>query len=316
MASEVYSVSGDTATGVVYFIALRQEIIDDPVAPASDSILVNGDVLTLYFASALNPTEKAALDAVVGAHPAGSVETRNPDAGTQSYAYPRDPGVGDDSDTLGAQRGDVWLNTLTGAAYICQSNDTGAAVWIPQGGGGGAGDSAPGQYLLGGILDYPGSARMDASEIQYSRVFLPAGIELTEGVTFIDTLGSAIRNVRMGLYAQADPTDIFGLPVTRVAQSNETPTGPGLDGSYLQLAFTDAPTGGSGSPVSYTVPDTGYYWIALVSDNNVTKLATSLVYREEYLPARREISTDTTLPAAAGTLTNPSSAVALAIVEV
>jgi len=316
MASEVYSVSGDTATGTVYFMALRQEIIDDPVVPASESILVHGDVLTIYFALALNPTEKAALDAVVAAHPLSTSETENPDAGTQSFAYERDPGVDDDFVTLGAQRGDIWVNLLTGTTYLCHSTETGSAVWIPQGGGGGD-TTTPGLYLLGGILDYPSSARMVASEVQYSRIFLPAGIELNNAMTFVDTLGAATRYVRMGLYAQADPTDLdTGLPVTRVAQSNAVATGPGLDGLYLDLPFTDAPTGGSGTPTSYTIPDTGYYWVALISDNNVVKLATSLVYRESYLPVRRETSTGSVLPATAGTLTNPSSAVALAIVEI
>lgn len=39
------------------------------------------------------------------------------------------PGVNDD-DTAGYVPGSQWVDTTGGASYICQSNATGAAVWL------------------------------------------------------------------------------------------------------------------------------------------------------------------------------------------
>lgn len=69
MATETYSVAGDTLNGIVSESRLAIEIDDDPgILVALDLIERRGDVLDLIFASALPAPEKTALDAVVAAH--------------------------------------------------------------------------------------------------------------------------------------------------------------------------------------------------------------------------------------------------------
>lgn len=134
MASEVYSVSGDTAGGTVIIDVLREEILADPVVPPSDAILVREDVLTIEFPVVLSPIERAALDGVVGLHP--TTPEKDEVDGTASWQLNRNPTPSDD-ETQAVQLGDLWVNTVTEDKFICVSNLAGVAEWDELGEGGG-----------------------------------------------------------------------------------------------------------------------------------------------------------------------------------
>jgi hypothetical protein len=157
----------------------------------------------------------------------------------------------------------------------------------------------PGIVSLGTLIDYPSSGGSAASEIQYTRVYLIAGVTYDEMQVFVDSGGSGTRNINAGIYDQATPASTTGTPNSRVAQTGTTNVPAGDNGTFKTVALTAA----------YTVPTTGYYWLALIPDSANLKFATSAAYRASFLPVRREAGAGSTLPATAGTLTNPSSAV-------
>jgi len=170
----------------------------------------------------------------------------------------------------------------------------------------------PGGHMLGSILDYPSEAVGASQEVQYSRVVLHAGDSISKMAYFLAGNGTAARLVRMGLYSQADPSSVLGVPVTRIAQTDIEDTG-GTQPAPTELLLTDAATGGTGgTPTPYLVPITGYYWLAFVADNGIAKYAVTPTVRANYAPVRRETTTSVTLPATVGTLTNPSSAIVFA----
>jgi hypothetical protein len=213
-----------------------------------------------------------------------------------------DPGASNDV-AQGYEVGSTWANISTSPhrVFVAVDVSVGAAVWIQTTNTIDNSDS-PGLYFLGSILDYSVGAGLPVGEVQYSRVFLIAGLTISTVQVFVDSGGTAARNLRAGLYGQAVPTDKTGVPVTRLTQSNVTPT-TGADGTYLTLTFT-AP---------YAVPATGFYWVALVADSAAVKLiATGTVYRENFPPTRRQSVTGTDLPATASGLSNPVSAIAFA----
>lgn len=211
-----------------------------------------------------------------------------------------DPTVNDDQ-TLEYSAGSMWLNTTTNTLFTCAKADTGAALWsFIQTNASPIGTLTPGEHFLGGLLDYGAAGGTTVGEVQYCQIYLSAATAITSMRTYIDSGGATGRNVRMGIYSQTTPSDKNGVPVTRVAQTNSTTTN-GTNGTFLTAALTS----------SYVVPISGYYWTAIVTDNaSNLKLAVSpTVYRAGYLPVRRESGTGTNLPATAGTLTNPSSAI-------
>jgi len=68
MSSEIYSISVDTANGVVQQPLLIDEILDSSIVTLLIGIKVNGNILTITFISAISGPEKTTLDAVVAAH--------------------------------------------------------------------------------------------------------------------------------------------------------------------------------------------------------------------------------------------------------
>jgi hypothetical protein len=58
-----------------------------------------------------------------------------------------DPTITDD-DTLGYEQGSIWINQSSGSSFSCSDNTTGAAVWVPTGGGGGAGTGGVDSYYV------------------------------------------------------------------------------------------------------------------------------------------------------------------------
>jgi len=164
---------------------------------------------------------------------------------------------------------------------------------------------------LGTVLDYADPGNLSANTLQYTQVYLVASQEVDALLTFVVSGGAVGRNIRMAIFNQSDPTDLFGEPNARVAQTNDEAT-DGDDATYVSQLLTDAATGGSGSPTTWVVPTTGYYWFAYTQNATNLKVAvTDQAYPAGYLPRREETITSNTIPATAGTLTNPSSAVVL-----
>jgi hypothetical protein len=169
----------------------------------------------------------------------------------------------------------------------------------------------PGSVALGSLMDYRVGGNLPANDIQYTRVFLVKGQIFNEMGTFITAGGTNLRYLRFGIYDQADPTDLDGTPNDRVAQTNEVDT-DGFNGAKLIIDLTDAATSGSGSPITWEVPATGLYWLAIVQTATALKIiATDGTYPAGYMSRYEEMTTGTTLPLIAGTLTQPTSAVIL-----
>lgn len=169
----------------------------------------------------------------------------------------------------------------------------------------------PNGTMLGTLLDYPNAAAVSASgEIQYLRTYLRGGGVVAKMAYYLNSKGNSSRLVRLGIYSQTDPESPAGVPVTRVAQTNATAT-DGTQGQFRELNLTDAATGGSGVATTWQVPVSGFYWFAVIADNNRVKFAASPLVRSGYAPVREEAGTGSTLPATAGTLTQPSTALVM-----
>jgi hypothetical protein len=208
------------------------------------------------------------------------------------------PTTSDDT-TKGYAPGSFWLDTVSGTLYTCASAEAGTAFWsFIQTPNNDVGDDRPGEFFLGDLLSYAGSANQTASEIQYARVWLTAGIALKAMVFFQDAGGNPARDVRMGLYSQTTPTDTAGVPVTRVAQTANWDTQAADNGKFVRVVLT----------ADYTITVSGYYWIALITDSTSLSFASTAVARTNLWPVRRETGATTVLPATAGTLSNPTSA--------
>lgn len=158
----------------------------------------------------------------------------------------------------------------------------------------------PGQFQFGSLLDYGALSSVIPAEIQYDRVYLTKSTAISTMRCFLGAGGSPLRNVRMGIYSQADPADISGIPVTREEQAASTVT-TGFTNDYMDIALT--------SP--FVVPATGFYWLAFITDTGppLTFATTPGTFPQDFLPVWRETSAGTTLPATAGVLTNPASGV-------
>ena len=159
----------------------------------------------------------------------------------------------------------------------------------------------PGEHFLGNShFDYVGSGSIDQSEIQYTKLWLLEGLVVDRMRVFVDAGGTPARHVRCGVYDQTD-AGAEGLdPNAKLAETAETDT-DGFNGAYLEMSLLSA----------WTVPKTGYYWLAVVIDSPAVDIrASSGSVPANFIPVRRESTTGTTLPATASTLTNPASPVA------
>lgn len=222
------------------------------------------------------------------------------------------PTVNDDS-TQGYSVGSMWVDTVGHTVYHCAHDAPGAAAWS----GGFAydpgeaatisayGKIAPGEHALGTVLDYQKTGSFTASEIQYTRTWLVAGLIMDRMSTFVSAGANGTRDFRMGIYDQLDPLDPIGVPRNRVAQTN--PTAPAATG-WARPQLTNAPTGGSGTPLTW-LPVTGFYWMAFITDETALQFCVSDPYQADYAPVYRETGTGLILPATVGVLTNPVSAI-------
>lgn len=218
-----------------------------------------------------------------------------------------DPTV-DDDELDNYEPGSKWINIIEGRTFTLTDATAGAALWIDESGTAPQPSrDSPKERFLGTLFDYPNSAGATSGQVQYSRLWLAGGLELDRMRCFVDSGGTVARNVRFGLYDQVDPEDIDGIPNNLIKSTVASSTAAD-NGTFKTLMFT----GGS-----ITIPSTGYYWLATIQDSASLQLAVSDVMRANYMPVFRESSTGTTLPATAGSLSNPvSSVIYIAIVEV
>jgi len=240
----------------------------------------------------LPPKVYSCLDASTGA----AVWRRNNNVKNNVSAST--PNVNDD-ETQGYEVGSLWFDTTDNEVYVATSVVTGAAKWKLSTVSGGGSLNNPGEFMFGTLLDYPSPGNVSSGTVFFLRLKFPAGVVFSDMRTFIDSGGTAARSIRMGIYSQTDPSDANGVPNTRVAQTGSTVT-TGQSGLFMTVPLI----GGD-----YTITTTGFYWIALVSDSTSLKFAVTAAARADFLPVRQESGTGTTLPATAGTLTNPISSV-------
>lgn len=212
----------------------------------------------------------------------------------------------DNDETEDYEVGSLWFDTIDNEVYVATSVATGAASWKLSTVSGGGSLNNPGEFMFGTLLDYPSPGNVSSGTVFYLRLKFPAGVVFSDMRTFIDSGGTGARSLRMGIYSQTVPSDVNGVPNTRVAQTESTVT-TGQSGLFMTVPLI----GGN-----YTISNAGFYWIAVVSDSTSLKFAVSSAARANFLPVRQESGTGTTLPATAGVLTNPvSSVLYLAAVE-
>ena len=199
----------------------------------------------------------------------------------------------------GYEIGSYWFDTDENDVYVAASVATGAAQWKLSSVSGAGSLNNPGEYMFGTLLDYPSPGNVSAGTVFYLRLKFAAGVVFSDMRTFIDSGGSASRELRMGLYDQATPSDPAGEPNNRIAQTLSVNT-DNQSGLFMTVPLI----GGD-----YTISTTGFYWLAVVSDSTSLKFAVTAAARANFLPVRQEAGTGTNLPATAGTLTNPVSSV-------
>ena len=234
-----------------------------------------------------------------------------------------DPVVGNDS-TQGYSVGSLWCNITARRVFWCASAAVGAALWAQVGGftlpgGGDSGNAVlanllslrPGRLTLGDLMRYGPEGSPSAATIQYTRIFLTVGTVLDRMEQFVASGGTAGRATRMGLYDQAAPLALTGVPASRVAQTDSLVTN--LDnGTFKGMPLTTAPTGGAGVATTYTVAVEGYYWVAMMANSAALKWpVTTEVYRPGFLAQLYfESGAGTTLPAVATPVTGGASSIA------
>jgi hypothetical protein len=157
----------------------------------------------------------------------------------------------------------------------------------------------PQRLFLGHLMSYPFKGGVNsASDLQYTRIWIPKGITIIEMECFVEEVAGAGSNMRMGLYDQVTPTSNTGVPNNKVGETAVIALTGADEGKFKLVALTS----------SYLVPTTGFYWTAMITDKTQTKFAVSDTFRAGYLPRREESGTGTTLPATASGLSNPQSA--------
>lgn len=156
----------------------------------------------------------------------------------------------------------------------------------------------PYTYAYDRVANYPNSGPFSTREVDYMRVWLPKGRVITKMRCFITGGANAVRQIQFGIYDQASPTLTTGVPNNRVAvTAADTP--PNAFTGFRDVNLT----------ASYTVPTSGFYWLAIQADNNAITIALSATYRPGFANRREETPVTFALPNPAGSTTQPQSAI-------
>jgi hypothetical protein len=146
-----------------------------------------------------------------------------------------------------------------------------------------AGSLFPSSVLLSGsAIAYNLTSGTGAGDIQYTRVFLPAGVTYDRIKTFITQNGHVNNKINLGIYDQPDPdeADILvanGQPDSLLAETEAIGTDT-PDNSYLEGTLT--------SP--FTTSYSGYYWIAIRVDAPQLRFASTPTIPPNLVPVLTE----------------------------
>lgn len=240
--------------------------------------------------------------------------TRWGDTASHNFQATVDPTTTDDS-AAGYQQGSLWFNTTSKVLWHCNDATSSAAVWtivtVLDTGGYLRTDLAipnpndPKVYTFGTVGLYTTNGSLAVNEVDYMRVWLSKGRVITKMRTFIVSGANGTRQMQFGIYDQSSPTSVTGTPNSKVA-STAADTPPNATTGYRDVTLS----------ASYTVPTSGFYWLAIQADNTGLKYAITTTYEAGFANRREETPGGFTLPTTAGTTTQPkSSLVYVAAVE-
>lgn len=183
---------------------------------------------------------------------------------------------------------------------------------------------SPGQHFTGTLFDYPLAGSPTNRTIQYTRIWLQAGLKIDRMRVYQEGGGSPSRNIRLGIYNQTPGSeqDETLPPNALVAQTASSPTDSANNSSFVDYNLRNDTTPGSNGTMdqTYETTYTGYYWLAVIVDSTSLSFATTNTVRANFIPRRVEAysgSVDTVLPALAGGhsgssgLTNPVGGIGL-----
>jgi len=123
--------------------------------------------------------------------------TRDINDELNNYVAAADPTVNDD-DTAGYEVGSVWVNTSTGAVYVCVDNSTGAAVWnLAAGGGVNPLETKAGSVAAGSFAGNPKTAT-----VTFSTAFTDANyaVNLTAETTGNQNFAPVVQSKAAGSF--------------------------------------------------------------------------------------------------------------------
>jgi len=229
---------------------------------------------------------------------------RTPNAAlTNRFDATSDPTVNDD-ETQAYDIGSRWVNVDTNTVFECVDATAGAAVWVTVNELIQANLEEPGVITPGGSLYFYGTTGgFTADEVQYARTFLRVGREYGSMRAYVASSTGPTKDIRMGVYDQADPSNGSGVPNAKIRETALTLPSTGV---FTAAAFTAG---------NWTVPESGYYWLAIVRESaggQFNVIQTNATYPANFLSVRRQTTTGTALPSTTSGLSNPASSVILA----
>lgn len=122
----------------------------------------------------------------------------------------------------------------------------------------------------GNEIDYMYPATQEVNKIQLIKVWLDSNKDIGAFKTFVGTAISG-AHISMGLYSQINPYS-DGEPSGLICSSSYT-----MDGTESFITLEISP---------YEITTNGYYWLAIVCDNNNIIWASTMSYMNGFLPAR------------------------------
>lgn len=169
--------------------------------------------------------------------------------------------------------------------------------------------NAPLERFLGqDLLLYGQIGNFDSNnEIQYARVRLSDMHTVESMKTWISAVPSAGgggKAIRMGLYDQVDVTNPTQGPNNKVAQTASRVVSSSDNNTFVTEALETA----------YKVPETGFYWIALISTHASVDFTACGVTPPGFWPVKEESGSGDLLPASATGVNAETSVIYVAAV--
>jgi hypothetical protein len=295
--TEVLRVQGETQIEGVLHGALNGTGLVIGVAGASantGSALQIGSFTTTQRGNLVPSTGMEVYNSTLGWFQSYNGTRWGDEARNNNFQATSDPTASNDL-TQGYGVGSLWSNTTNLRLWVCLNATASAAKWqLLSSDVNGQRDTFT-QHLLGSRLDYPASGNITASQVQYTRVWIEAGITINNMQSFINS-NAAGHNINLGIYDQATLSSNSGTPRNLLASTGSTGLVSGDNGTYKSISLS--------SP--YTTTTAGYYWIGMITDSGSVHFAvTGNNYRAGYFDGTTnpalyfENSSAVTLPAGA-----------------